>query len=82
VANHLPLLVGHDAHSISCACTDVETEFPIIREEVPGRVFVAVGCMGAAAKSCDEIGRIAAVLTARSWWSSSLDQALMAGPAH
>jgi glycine/D-amino acid oxidase-like deaminating enzyme len=81
IANYLPVLVSHDAHSISCVCTDVETEFPIIREEVPGRVFVAVGCMGAAAKSCDEIGRIAAVLTARGQWSSTLDQSLMAGPA-
>jgi sarcosine oxidase len=80
VANYLPVLVGHDAHSISCVCTDVETEFPIIREEVTDRVFVAVGCMGAAAKSCDEIGRVAAVLTARCTWSSRLDQSLMAGP--
>jgi sarcosine oxidase len=80
IADYLPMLVGHDTHSISCVCTDVETEFPIIREEVPGRVFVAVGCMGAAAKSCDEIGRVAAVLTARGEWSSNLDQALMAGP--
>jgi sarcosine oxidase len=81
VADYIPVLVGQDAHSISCACTDVETEFPIIREEVPGRVFVAVGCMGAAAKSCDEIGRIAALLAARGTWSSTLDQSLMAGPA-
>jgi sarcosine oxidase len=81
VADYVPVLVGHDAHSISCVCTDVETDFPIIRDEVPGRVFVAVGCMGAAAKSCDEIGRIAAVLTARGTWSSTLDQSLMAGPA-
>jgi hypothetical protein len=40
---------------------------------------VATGCAGAAAKSCDEIGRLAAVLTVEGRWDSSLDQSLFQG---
>lgn len=78
VAEHIPVLAGRDAHAVGCVVTDVASGFPMIREVSPS-VVVATGCAGAAAKSCDEIGRIAAVLTVRGRWDSSLDQSLFQG---
>lgn len=42
-----------------------------------GRVVVATGCNGYAAKSCDEIGRIAARLVLDGEWTSRIDPALV-----
>jgi sarcosine oxidase len=78
VAEHIPVLTGRDAHSVGCVVTDVASGFPMIREVSPN-VVVATGCAGAAAKSCDEIGRLAAVLTVEGRWDSSLDQSLFQG---
>ena len=78
VAEHIPLLAGREAHRVGCVITEAATGVPIIREVAPN-VVVATGCGGAAAKSCDEIGRLAAVLSARGEWSSTLDAALFAG---
>jgi len=80
VAEHVPVLAGRDRHAVGCVVTDVAGGMPLIANVVPGRVYVASGCAGAAAKSCDEIGRLAAVLTARDEWDSSLDQALFTAP--
>jgi glycine/D-amino acid oxidase-like deaminating enzyme len=52
---------------------------PVIADAVPGRLVVATGCGGAAAKSCDEIGRIAAVLAVHGEWDSPLDRDLLSG---
>ena len=79
ISAHLPLLAGRDTHSVGCVITEVASGFPLVHEVVPRRVVVAGGCGGAAAKSCDEIGRLAAVLTARGSWDSSLPAALF-GP--
>jgi sarcosine oxidase len=79
ISLHLPLLAGKDTHSVGCVVTEVASGFPLVHEVVPRRVVVASGCAGAAAKSCDEIGRLAAVLTARGTWDSSLP-AVLFGP--
>jgi sarcosine oxidase len=78
VAEHIPVLAGREAHAVGCVITEAETTFPIIREVAP-RVVVATGCGGASAKSCDEIGRLAAVLSAHGRWDSALDPSLFAG---
>ncbi len=73
VAEHIPVLAGREAHRVGCVITESTSTRPIIRTVSP-RVVVATGCGGAAAKSCDEIGRLAAVLSARGTWDSTLDQ--------
>jgi len=78
VAERIPVLAGGEAHRVGCVITESSSGFPIIRDVAP-HVVVATGCGGAAAKSCDEIGRLAAVLSARGEWSSTLDAALFAG---
>lgn len=78
VSDHIPVLAGRDAHATGCTITESVSTFPIIREVAP-RVVVATGCGGAAAKSCDEIGRLAATLSTHGRWASHLDQTLFAG---
>jgi sarcosine oxidase len=78
ISVHLPLLAGRATHSVGCVITETASAFPLIHEVVPRRVVVASGCGGAAAKSCDEIGRLAAVLAARGTWDSPLPAALFA----
>jgi sarcosine oxidase len=78
VAEHIPELAGREAHSVGCVITETTTTFPIIRDVAP-RVVVATGCGGASAKSCDEIGRLAAVLSTHGRWDSPLDPGLFAG---
>lgn len=46
------------------------------RRPATARVFVAAGGCGAAAKSSDEIGRMAALLVLRGKWSSEMDSSL------
>ena len=48
---------------------------PYIDEIVPG-IYLAGGGCGYAAKSCDEIGRIASKLTTQNKWTSELPQNL------
>ena len=50
-------------------------EAPYIDEISPGLYLAAGGC-GYAAKSCDEIGRIAAQLVLRDEWTTELPQGL------
>jgi glycine/D-amino acid oxidase-like deaminating enzyme len=78
VADHIPALTGREAHRVGCVITEAASGFPIIREVAPN-VVVATGCGGAAAKSCDEIGRLAAVLSTHGRWDSALDASLFAG---
>ncbi|MEN9644152.1 MAG: hypothetical protein RL238_821 [Actinomycetota bacterium] len=80
VAEHVPVLAGRDRHAVGCVITDVTGGVPLIANVVPQRLYVASGCAGAAAKSCDEIGRLAAVLTVRDEWASWLDQHLFTAP--
>jgi glycine/D-amino acid oxidase-like deaminating enzyme len=59
--------------------TESASAMPVIAEAVPRRVVVATGCSGAAAKSCDEIGRLAAVLCVHGEWDTPLDRELLSG---
>jgi sarcosine oxidase len=79
VARHLPCLAGRGSHSIGCVITESASAMPVIAEAVPRRVVVATGCSGAAAKSCDEIGRLAAVLCVHGEWDTPLDRELLSG---
>jgi sarcosine oxidase len=79
VGAHVPVLAGRDTHAVGCVVTDTASTFPMLREVVPGRVSVATGCAGAAAKSCDEIGRLAALVAVGAAWDSPLPQALFQG---
>jgi len=79
VAQHIPVLAGRDRHAIGCVITDTDSAVPLLREVVPGRISVATGCSGAAAKSCDEIGRLAALVATGAPWSSTLPRALFGG---
>ena len=78
LADHIPVLAGRESHSVGCVITESTSAYPIIRHVAPN-VVVATGCGGAAAKSCDEIGRLAAVLSARHRWDSPLDEGLFRG---
>ncbi len=55
----IPSLAGVPVHSESCVVTDTKTGHPYIGEIDPQTVVATGGC-GGAAKSSDEIGRIAA----------------------
>jgi sarcosine oxidase len=83
VAEHIPLLAGRESHTVGCVITESTSALPMIAEVTPtgapGRVVAVSGCSGAAAKSCDEIGRIAAVLAVHGEWDSPLDRALLSG---
>jgi sarcosine oxidase len=78
VADHIPVLASCEARSIGCVITESASTYPIVREVAP-RVVVATGCGGAAAKSCDELGRLAAGVSTHGRWDSVLDRALFAG---
>lgn len=54
-----------------CVLTFTQGEFPIIKQ-LANRIFVATGGNGAAAKSSNEIGRLAALLTLEMAWPDSL----------
>lgn len=61
------------------ACVTANTpskEAPYVQEVAAGVVVAAGGC-GQAAKCCDEIGRIAAVLGAEGRWDSDIPQHMM-----
>lgn len=79
VAERVPLLAGTGRHSIGCVITEHPSGMPVIADVAPGRLVVATGCGGAAAKSCDEIGRIAAVLAVHGDWDSPLDRQQLSG---
>jgi sarcosine oxidase len=57
---HVPAVAGTEIVAMGCAITTTDTDGPVIEEVDPG-VWIVTGCDGAAAKSCDEIGRLAAV---------------------
>jgi len=79
VAERLPVLAGTGRHSVGCVITEHTSAMPVIAEVGGGGVVVATGCTGAAAKSCDEIGRLAAVLAVHREWDSPLDRELLSG---
>jgi len=79
VAERVPVLAGAGRHSVGCVITESASAMPVIAQAGHPGVVVATGCSGAAAKSCDEIGRIAAVLAVHGEWDSSLDRGLLSG---
>uniref|UniRef100_A0A0G4HLJ4 FAD dependent oxidoreductase domain-containing protein n=1 Tax=Chromera velia CCMP2878 TaxID=1169474 RepID=A0A0G4HLJ4_9ALVE len=69
--------------AVNCALTFTPTRYPFI-DEVPGtsgRLVFAVGGCGGAAKSADELGRLAA-LRLFGQWDSSYDQDIFAVPGN
>jgi sarcosine oxidase len=62
-AAHLPAVAGAEIVAMGCAITTTDTDGPVIGQVDPG-VWIVTGCDGAAAKSCDEIGRLAAMALA------------------
>lgn len=56
----LPGLHGRSWQTKRCLVSYTPSGYPIIDEVVPGRVYVAAGGNGSAAKSSDAIGRLAA----------------------
>ena len=71
----IPGLKVEEVTSGCCITTKTPTkEAPYIDEVVPG-LFVAAGGCGFAAKSCDEIGRVAASLAVQGIWDSKVPQA-------
>jgi sarcosine oxidase len=64
-----PVLEGLPHKTLNCALTMTPSGRPILKEVVPG-IIAAVGGNGAAAKSSDEIGRLAACLALGRWDAS------------
>ncbi len=71
----IPEIEGAPVHTDTCVVTATASGYPYVDEVVEGRVYVAVGGNGKAAKSSDEIGRLAAELVRVGGWHDDL-------PAH
>jgi len=72
----VPGLACISVHGDSCVTSNTPGKLaPYIDSVAPGLVVAAGGC-GHAAKGCDEIGRLAAVLSLEDRWDSHLDQQL------
>lgn len=56
-----------------CVITETPHGYPFIKALEPGQVYVATGGCGASAKSSNEIGRLAARLTADEVWHDDLE---------
>jgi sarcosine oxidase len=75
LVNLIPALDGSPVHTDTCAVTVTPSGYPFIDLIEDGRIAIAVGGNGQAAKSADEIGRLAAELTLTGAWQDDL-------PAH
>lgn len=72
LVNLIPSLSMENVQGGSCVTANTKTkEAPYIQEVLPGLVIAAGGC-GQAAKCCDEIGRLAAVLSLEGRWDSEV----------
>ena len=69
--NIVPDLRGAPVHTDTCVVTTTPTDNPYIDLIEDGRIGVALGGNGRAAKSSDEIGRIAADLLLAGAWTES-----------
>ncbi|MFN8524403.1 MAG: FAD-binding oxidoreductase [Chloroflexota bacterium] len=63
---------GAPIHTDTCVVTATASGHPYVDEVVIGRLYVAVGGNGKAAKSSDEIGRLAGALALTGTWSDDL----------
>ena len=68
----IPDLAGAPIHTDTCAVTATASGYPYVDLLADGRVCVAVGGNGKAAKSADEIGRLAAELLLAGAWRDDL----------
>jgi sarcosine oxidase len=68
----IPDLAGAPTHADTCAVTATASGYPYVDLLADGRVGVAVGGNGKAAKSADEIGRLAAELVLTGAWRDEL----------
>jgi sarcosine oxidase len=68
----IPALDGAPVHTDTCAVTATASGHPYVDLIAEGRVCVAVGGNGKAAKSSDEIGRLAAGLLLAGAWCDDL----------
>ena len=68
----IPDLAGAPIHTDTCAVTATASGYPYVDLLADGRVCVAVGGNGKAAKSADEIGRLAAELVLHGEWRDGL----------
>lgn len=66
--NLVPALRDAPIHTDTCVVTTTPSGYPYIDLIAEGRIAVAIGGNGAAAKSSDEIGRLAAELLIRGTW--------------
>lgn len=73
--NLLPQLKPISFQTKPCVTTHTPTGYPII-DAITERTFVAAGGCGYAAKSSNEIGRLAAQLVVQGPWTDDLDGAL------
>ena len=72
----IPNLKVNAILSKPCVTTTTAAKYPYIDVLEPGRLFVAAGGCGAAAKSSNEIGRLAAGLVENEAWTDALDEGL------
>lgn len=72
LVNLIPALAGAPIHTDTCAVTSTATGYPYLDLIEDGRIGIAVGGNGQAAKSADEIGRLAAELTLTGAWQDDL----------
>jgi sarcosine oxidase len=70
----LPHLKVESYVSQPCLMTFTTHENPYVDTLIPGKVYVATGGNGSAAKSSDEIGRIGAIMAATDRWDSELNR--------
>lgn len=68
----IPDLAGARIHTDTCAVTATASGYPYIELIADGRLCIAVGGNGQAAKSSDEIGRLAADLLLAGEWRDDL----------
>lgn len=72
LVNVIPDLVGAPVHTDTCAVTSTVGGYPYVDLIADGRVGLAVGGNGQAAKSADEIGRLAGELLLYGEWRDDL----------
>lgn len=72
IVSLIPELEGAPVHSDTCVVTWTASGNPYLDEIVAGRLYVAVGGNGKAAKSSDEIGRLGAALALTGAWHDDL----------
>jgi glycine/D-amino acid oxidase-like deaminating enzyme len=68
----IPALEGAPIHTDTCVVTATTSGYPYVDLTAEGRLCIAVGGNGKAAKSSDEIGRLAAALLLAGEWRDDL----------